>query len=254
MGEYAFDSGELARFESAGYVVARGIVPPASGESMLRAAREQLQAAAPPLELEADVGYPGAPRARDATGGATVRRLLQAYDRDPAWRAWSIAPQVAGRLRQLIGPDVRLARAHHNCVMTKNPGYSSVTGWHRDIRYWSFERPQLVSVWTALGRERLENGCLQVLPGTHRVQVSAEQLDAAQFLRVGLPETDALIATAQPVELDPGDVLFFHCALFHAAGRNTTGTTKFSMVFTYHAADNRPLPGSRSASSTSVVI
>ncbi len=254
MDENAFDSGELAQFESAGYVVARGIVPGASGESMLRVAREQLQAAAPPLELEADVGYPGAPHARDATGGATVRRLLQAYDRNPAWRAWSTAPQVAGRLRQLIGPDVRLARAHHNCVMTKNPGYSSVTGWHRDIRYWSFERAQLVSVWTALGRERLENGCLQVLPGTHRLQVSAEQLDAAQFLRVGLPENDALIATAQAVELDPGDVLFFHCALFHAAGRNTTATTKFSMVFTYHAADNCPVPGSRSASATSVMV
>jgi phytanoyl-CoA hydroxylase len=49
------------------------------------------------------------------------------------------------------------------------------------------------------------------------------------------------------VELEPGDVLFFHCRLFHAAGNNRSTLTKFSAVFSYHAADNAALPGTRSA-------
>ena len=61
-----------------------------------------------------------------------------------------------------------MSQAHHNCVMTKNPGYSSETHWHQDIRYWSFQQPELVSVWTALGREHKGNGCLRVLPGSHQ--------------------------------------------------------------------------------------
>jgi phytanoyl-CoA hydroxylase len=138
--------------------------------------------------------------------------------------------------------------------MTKSPGYSSVTGWHRDIRYWSFERPELVSVWTALGPERRENGCLLVIPGTHRIDVDPGLLDDAQFLRADAKENRPLIDSAAYVELGPGDVLFFHCRLFHAAGRNQTGETKLSPVFTYHAADNRPLPGSRSASLPSLPV
>ena len=43
-------------------------------------------------------------------------------------------------------------------------------------------------------------------------------------------------------------MLFFHCRLFHAAGHNQTADTKFSLVFSYRAAGNRPLAGTRSAS------
>jgi phytanoyl-CoA hydroxylase len=74
-----------------------------------------------------------------------------------------------------------------------------------------------------------------------------EQLDAAQFLRADVESNRALLARETAVELDPGDVLFFHCRLFHAAGANQTRDTKFSVVHTYHAADNRPIAGTRSA-------
>ncbi len=250
----AFTRAELAQFDRDGYVVVRRLAPRDACARMLAAARAQLVSRAGPLELEADLGYPGAPPSRAVAGGGTVRRLLQACDRDPAYRAWATGPQLAGRLRQLLGPTPQLVRAHHNCVMTKSPGYSSVTGWHRDIRYWAFERPELVSVWTALGAERRDNGCLLVLPGTHAIDVAADRLDDAQFLRADSAENRGLLATAVPVELDAGDVLFFHCRLFHAAGRNETEGTKYAAVFTYHAADNRPLPASRSASMASIPI
>ena len=49
-------------------------------------------------------------------------------------------------------------------------------------------------------------------------------------------------------------MLFFHCRLFHAAGNNRSTLTKFSAVFTYHAVDNPPLPGSRSAGQPDVIL
>jgi phytanoyl-CoA hydroxylase len=243
-----FTPADVAQFERDGYLVVRGLAPGALRARMLDTARAQLGAAVPPLEYEADVKYPGAPDSHDAPGGRTVRRLLQAYSRDAAFREWATLPAVAARLRQLLGPRVELSQAHHNCVMTKDPRYSSLTSWHRDIRYWAFERPELVSVWLALGRERYENGCLLVLPGSHAMEFLPEQLDAAQFLRTDVPQNRALLAREARVELDPGDVLFFHCRLFHAAGANHTQETKFSVVHTYHADSNRPIPGTRSAS------
>jgi phytanoyl-CoA hydroxylase len=238
---------ELEQFARDGYVVVRGLAPEPLRARMLEVAKAHLESGVAPLEYEADVRYPGAPSSHDAPGGRTVRRLLQACARDPVYREWATSPALASRLAQLLRPSVELSQAHHNCVMTKDPRYSSLTNWHRDIRYWSFERPELVSVWLALGRERYENGCLLVLPGSHAMDFSSEQLDSAQFLRTDVEANRELLAREAAVELDPGDVLFFHSSLFHAAGHNQTDETKFSVVHTYHAADNRPLEGTRSA-------
>jgi phytanoyl-CoA hydroxylase len=249
-----FSRDELAQFARDGYCIVRGLLPAAARGRMRAIAERDLAAAAAPVEYEADTQYPGAPESRDAPGGRTVRRLLQAYARDAVFREWATAGPVAGRLRQLLGQRIALAQAHHNCVMTKDPAYSSLTSWHRDIRYWSYARPELVSVWFALGAERIDNGCLLVLPGTHVMDFDPSRLDAAQFLRSDAAENAELLRTQVAVELDPGDVLFFHCRLFHAAGHNRGTQTKFSAVFTYRALDNLPLPGSRSAGLPDVVL
>jgi phytanoyl-CoA hydroxylase len=243
----SFSAGELAQFSADGYIVARRLVAPAVCAKIKAVAQRHLASLSAPIEFEADLKYPGAPPAREAPGGKTVRRLLQAYARDQVFARLGASTGIGVRLKQLLGPRVELSQSHHNCVMTKNPAYSSITNWHQDIRYWSFERPELISVWIALGREYLENGCLLVLPGTHLLDFEPGQLDSALFLRPEIERNQQLIRTRRNVELDAGDVLFFHCRLMHAAGRNQTADTKFSLVFTYHAADNRPLAGTRSA-------
>lgn len=249
-----FQENLLNAFARSGYIIVRGLAPAAERERMLQIARQHLAAAVPPLEYEADVQYPGSPASHDAPGGRTVRRLLQAYARDGLYAQWARSATLRERLEPLLGPAIELSQAHHNCVMTKDPRYSSLTSWHRDVRYWSFERDELVSVWLALGHETVENGCLLALPGSHTMQFASDQLDEAQFLRTDAGANRALLARAVPIELEPGDVLLFDARLFHAAGRNRTAATKYSVVFTYHAADNRPLAGSRSASLPDVAL
>lgn len=249
-----FDAAQLAGFGRDGYLIARGLASRAVIDRMRRLAQEYLRGEAGPLEYEADLGYPGAPASRDAPGGRTVRRLLQAYARDAAFREWATSSALAARLGQLLAPQVTLSQAHHNCIMTKHPAWASATNWHQDIRYWSFARPDLVSVWVALGRERPENGCLLLLPGTHATDFRFNQFDEAKFLRADLEENRQLMRTQIAAELEPGDALFFHCRLLHAAGSNCTGETKYSVVFTYHAAGNPPLPDTRSASLPGIAL
>src|SRR5688572_6109199 len=176
-------------FSRDGYAIARGLVPEGVRSRMLEVARAHLAAAVPPLEYEADVRYPGAPASADAPGGRTVRRLLQAYARDPVFAQWAASHGIADLLAPRLGPHIELSQSHHNCVMTKDPSYGSSTSWHRDFRYWAFERPELVSVWLALGREHLENGCLLVLPGSHAIDFAPHRLTERRSLGPGLPET-----------------------------------------------------------------
>ena len=245
---------ELEQFQRDGYIIVRALASAAEVAAMKAISEEALAEHVAPAEYEADLHYPGAPPSRDAPGGRTARRLLQAYARDAAFKSWATQPALVENLRQLLGRDLVLSQGHHNCIMTKQPHYSSDTLWHQDIRYWAFERPELVSVWLALGPESPQNGGLSVLPGTHLMSFAPSRLDEAQFLRTDLAENQALIATQVPVLLAAGDVLFFHCRTVHAAGRNQTGQTKLSVVFTYHATGNQPLPGTRSEAAPEIAI
>ena len=201
-----------------------------------------------PIEYEADVQYPGSPKNRGAEGGKTPRRLLQAISRHSKFRCWAQSDQLISILEKLFGSaDLFLSQSHHNCIMTKQSGYSSETLWHQDNRYWSFEEENLISVWLALGDEDIQNGCLRVIKGSHLEELDADRFDAEQFLRTEIPSNKKLVDQSVPLELSVGDALFFHSRLLHAAGRNLTDKPKLSLVFTYHTKKNQPIQNSRSA-------
>ncbi|MFW6853856.1 phytanoyl-CoA dioxygenase family protein [Burkholderia gladioli] len=243
---------QIADLREHGYVIARGLVAPETCAALKAVAERQLREAAEPLEFEADLRYPGAPESKDAPGGRTVRRLLDAHSRAPEFAQRATAPEIAAWMQAYFGETALLSRVHHNCMMTKHPMYGSLTGWHRDFRYWAFERADLVSVWLAVGAETNTNGALWLVPGSHTAEFGAEAFDEAKFFRGDLPANRALIDRAVCPELSPGDVVFFHCNTLHSAGQNRSDQVKFSLVYTYHAESNRPLPGSRSASKPDV--
>ena len=244
-----------SQFQRQGFRVVEGLFDPQTCTRIQRIVINALDPLQAPVEYEADVGYPGSPESHVAPGGLTPRRLLYAYSRHEAFRHLATDQGITKQLRQLFGKEaLQVSQCHHNCVMTKQPGYSSKTLWHQDIRYWSFDEPELVSVWLSLGEERAENGALSVIPGSHRLALDRGRLDHALFLRPELEENQTLIAKAQVIALNPGDVLFFHCRLFHAAEANTTDQIKFSVVFTYHAANNRPIPETRSSQYPSIPL
>lgn len=249
-----FTPAEVSFFEQNGYVILRGFADRDWLDRMRMVTQEHLERELPPIEYEADVHYPGSPDALDAVGGRTVRRLKQAHARDIVFTEWVTHPCVVARLQQLLGGRVVMPLAHHNCVMTKQPEFSSETGWHQDVRYWSFTRTDLVSLWLALGTERPQNGCLWVIPGSHRMNLERYRFDDALFFRTDEPANQPQLATKVAVELDPGDVLFFHARTLHSASRNETQTTKYSVVFTFRRDDNPPLPGSRSAAAAELIL
>jgi phytanoyl-CoA hydroxylase len=244
---YGFASKEVEQFQRDGFVIARGLGDSGTIDRMRQVTREHLEREVSPVEFEAEVEYPGAPGSLDEPGGRTIRRLKQAHARDIVFTEWVCSNAMVHRLSQLLGPEIAMPLAHHNCIMTKQPKHSSDTSWHQDIRYWSYERPELVSVWLALGSEYADNGGLKVIPGSHRFQYDRAQFDDQLFFREDAPANQDWLASATSVDLEPGDVLFFHCRTLHSASRNRSTSMKSSVVFTFRPADNKPRPGSRSA-------
>ena len=245
---------QIAELHDLGFVVVPDFVPDRERAELNETARSQLAVRAQPFELEADLHYPGAPSSRAAAGGETVRRLLDAYARDPGFSARATAPALRRWMEAYFGEPVLMSRAHHNCLMTKHPRYGSMTGWHRDIRYWSFAEENLVSVWIALGAESVENGALWLVPRSHGMAFDADRFDAARFFRADRADNLEVIRGAVSPALAPGDALYFHCNTLHSAGQNLTETVKFSLVYTYHGRSNAPKAGTRSASMPEVAL
>ena len=243
----AFTDREVSSFQADGFLIQRSLVPPTYVARILDIASRDAAMHYGDIEYEAEVQYPGAPQSMDDEGGRTIRRLKQAFSRDPVFSQLVKEPFLLTRLQQLLGPQVVMPLAHHNCIMTKQPQFSSDTGWHRDVRYWSFESPELVNIWIALGDETLENGCLKLLPGTHRASLQPHQFDQDLFFREDIPDNRPLLDSAVTAELKAGDVLFFHAQCFHSATRNYSDQTKYSAVFTFRSLDNAPQSGTRSS-------
>lgn len=231
-----------------GFAIVRGLCPAETVASMRAAVERDLVGPVGPVEFEADVAYPGAPARRDQPGGDTVRRLLDALGRSAVFARWACSAAVTAFVRDaLAAVDIRVVRAHHNCIMTKAPEFSSATGWHQDLRYWSYQRPELVNAWTALDAEAPDNGGMRLIPGSHRALFPDESFDDDRFFREDVPANRHWIDRAVQADLAPGDVLFFHAGVLHAAGANRTEARKRAVVFSYRDAANQPLPGTRSA-------
>ncbi len=239
---------QIQQFKIDGYLVLPNLFNANATERLRLLTQSQIKQRAQPYELEADVRYPGAPENPQALGGQTIRRIKMAYQRAKEYAEVATDPRIIEPIRQILGGDsLYINPNHHNCVMTKLPQFSSVTHWHRDTRYWNFDNKYLLNAWVALGDEHQANGCMKLLPGSHRWDVRQQALDEAQFLIPDHPDNQWRLETARLVELNAGDVLLFSAHCFHAAGKNTTDQAKFSMVFTYHNESTQALANTNSA-------
>ncbi len=133
----------------------------------------------------------------------------------------------------------------HSKLMQKEPKVGGAWEWHQDYGYWyknGFLYPDaLISVMLALTEATKENGCLQVLKGSHKMgrlehQFAGEQQGADMpFVEEALKKCERVY-----VELDPGDVLFFHSNLLHMSEANLSDKPRWSLISAYNLSYNVP--------------
>jgi ectoine hydroxylase-related dioxygenase (phytanoyl-CoA dioxygenase family) len=116
--------------------------------------------------------------------------------------------------------------------------------WHQDYGYWYQNGvlfPDLTSAFIAVDPATKENGCMQVLSGSHLMgrvdHVLTGDQAGADMERVREAEKRLPLVY---VEMDPGDVLFFHSNLLHRSDQNRSENPRWAMICCYNAARNDP--------------
>jgi phytanoyl-CoA hydroxylase len=131
----------------------------------------------------------------------------------------------------------------HSKLMQKEPRVGGAWEWHQDYGYWyknEFLFPgQMISVMIAITTATKENGCLQVIKGSHKMGriehgFSGEQVGASQHYVDLALKTLPLVY----VELEPGDALFFHSNLLHRSEANLSPKARWSLISVYNRQAN----------------
>jgi ectoine hydroxylase-related dioxygenase (phytanoyl-CoA dioxygenase family) len=131
----------------------------------------------------------------------------------------------------------------HSKLMQKEPRVGGAWEWHQDYGYWyknEFLLPdQMMSVMVAITNANPENGCLQVIKGSHKMGrvehgFSGEQVGASQrYVDLSLKTMELVY-----VELNAGDVLFFHSNILHRSEANLSDKPRWSMISCYNRQAN----------------
>ena len=246
-------SEELERFERDGFLLLPQFADHELCDTIKDIALAHLKHKVPPIETETEyVSKSKEERKRISDAKShlqervTVRRLRQVYHRDRVFKEWMESEKIRPILKQILKENPTITIAHHNSIMTKMPHTSTQTMWHQDFRYWHFENDNLVSVWLALDSEDNQNGVLEFIPGSHKMQFDISQFDEKEYFKEDIEPNSSLIATKVSHTLNKGDVVLFHCKLLHRANKNTTDEPKISFVYTVKGASNKALPNTRS--------
>ncbi|XP_028170530.1 phytanoyl-CoA dioxygenase, peroxisomal-like [Ostrinia furnacalis] len=156
---------------------------------------------------------------------------------DDVFASYIEHPRLLNVVSQFIGDNVS---AMHTMLINKPPG----TGRHpphQDIYYFPF-RPahKIIAAWTAIDDVTIDNGCLYVLPGSHRGELHSHGYPE-KFMRLyhGIIEEDTIAPENQRVnlEMSPGDTVFFHPHLVHGSRPNVSKGFRKSISCHYASSD-----------------
>ena len=159
--------------------------------------------------------------------------------------------RIVNRVEQLLDDE---AYHYHSKMILKDAKVGGAWAWHQDYGYWyqnGLLYPNLCSVMIAVDKATEENGCLQVLKGSHKMGRINHILsgDQAGAELEHVEEARKRLETIQ-CEMNPGDALFFHPNTLHCSASNLSDKARWALICCYNAKSNNPFKESHHPSYT----
>ncbi len=209
-------------FERDGFVLARSLFSAAEAQVL----REHYMA------LNATGTDPFSEGAPDPVAVDPLKRfprMMQPHRGEETAMAFATDDRIRIRLTEILGAEPYLVQT----MVYFKPAGARGQALHQDQRYLCVEPGTCVAAWMALDRCDPENGCLQVVPGSHRLPVlcPVKSDTSVSFTSETVPLPPG--GEAVDVLMEPGDVLFFHGNLIHGSGPNLS-SDRFRRIIVGH--------------------
>ena len=170
----------------------------------------------------------------------TLRRIKNPADNDPLYRWVAFESPIPDIVAELIGPDVKF---HHSKLNLKGGRVGAPVEWHQDAAFYPHSNDDVLAVGLLLDDATAENGCLVVLPGSHRERVHEHYDGGGRFIgRMREEDIGRFDARkGQLLELPAGSIHIHHYRLIHWSAPNTSADDRRLLINAYSAADAIPL-------------
>lgn len=145
------------------------------------------------------------------------------------------APVIVDKLRSLYGPDLIL---WYSNIFDKSPARRETSGeypWHQDRWHWKLEPMVSLSVWLALTEATVENGCVEVIPGTHKREIPTVRDNDPRYASWfgGMVADPAHFDESKkvPLVMNPGEFFLFNEGTLHHSNPNRTDARRIGLSF-----------------------
>ncbi|HZT43774.1 MAG TPA: phytanoyl-CoA dioxygenase family protein [Chthonomonadaceae bacterium] len=187
------------------------------------------------FQLDSDTGvYADVGPGGEWAGPTLAYRKIEMLERDPLFLRYMQHPRFREITRRVYGEDVAIYRA---MFMNKPAHRGTVLPYHQDGgSQWGLDRNPLITIWTALDDATIENGCMQVIPGSHHHGLFSERGHTIT------PEQEAAFARDEDsvfLEAEAGEAILLHNWLLHRSGVNTIERPRRAFSVCYMDAATR---------------
>jgi ectoine hydroxylase-related dioxygenase (phytanoyl-CoA dioxygenase family) len=165
---------------------------------------------------------------------ATVRRIWSPTQKHAVFDRMAADPALLDCVASLIGDNILF---HYSKLNMKGPKFGSPVYWHQDFSYYPHTNTDLLTAVIFLDDAAAHNGCLRVVPGSHRRGLCSHEIDG--FFRGRVSTVDE--SEAVSLEVPAGSVIMLHCLVLHASARNESDAPRRAFLPAYRAADALPI-------------
>ncbi len=231
---------QITQFREDGYVLARGLLDRArvarlTGEldAWIEESRAQSANYGETMDGKARFDL----EAGHSADHPKLRRVANPADISAAYREALWDGPIVDAVAELIGPDVKF---HHCKLNIKLPGMETRVDYHQDHAYDPHSNDDMLAILLMLDEVSEANGCLRVVPGSHRERYSHYR--DGRFVGATDPALDAEFERRSlPITGRPGDVCLMHTWTVHGGGPNRSTRPRRLLLCDYTAADAVPL-------------
>lgn len=229
MASWTLTTDQVEQFHSQGYFIARRLL--SSEESQLLG---QIARADRALALAAS-------GRADGEGGVVTLTVENELPEDSMYGAIVRSRRIVDTMETLLEGEVY---HYHHKMIQKEPKVGGAWTWHQDYGYWYNNGclfPLMASCLIAVDRATKENGCLQVLNGSH-LMGRIDHGPTGDQTGADLERVQAARERLELVycEMESGDAIFFHCNLLHRSDQNRSEHPRWAFIACYNAARNDP--------------
>jgi non-haem Fe2+, alpha-ketoglutarate-dependent halogenase len=140
-------------------------------------------------------------------------------------------------VESVLGPNIIVWSSQW---FPKMPGDKTYVSWHQDATYWGLHPPSVTTAWVALWESSPENGCMRVIPGSHKgpllpqVETYARDnvLSRGQEIAVKVDESRAV-----DLVLRPGEMSLHHIGIVHGSNQNRSNIPRIGIAVRYIAPE-----------------